>query len=316
MSNQIANDYISETIEALNIIPPGMKGNDLYLDIVSWNIRYFHDKDATRVERISRILNALNADIIVCQEIKYGSMEAVADRLAELDAGYYEVNYGMTGGNQRICIMHDIDWVRTKDEVEELFEKGMHKATNGKDAFPRLPLHGYFTCFTADPFATPFDFQLLGLHLKSQRGGGNEQRKKAAEVLSEWLLENAPLIDSDVVLLGDWNMKPTSKDWKALHELEESGDAMFKSINDNTDFSHFYYKNKKNLGSKLDLAAITVAAHKNLAKSPKTVRWTTLDKFLEANPKAKDIREYIKEVRDKISDHMPVMTRFYFAERE
>ena len=314
MPNQITNDYISETIEALNIVPPGQRGNDLYLDIVSWNIRYFHDKDSERVERISRILNALNADIIVCQEIKDGSMEAVSDRLADLGAGYYEVNYGQTGGNQRICIMHDLDWVRTKCDVEEIFHKGQHIAKDGKDAFPRLPLRGYFTCLAADTYSAPFDFQLLGLHLKSQWGGGKAQRRKSAEVLCKWLEDEAPLIDSDVLLLGDWNMKPTSTDWKPFHKLEDEGTAMFKSINDSTDFSHFYYKNKKNLGSKLDLAAITVAAHKYLAKAPKTVRWTTLDKFLDANPKAKEIKEYIKQVRDKISDHMPVLTRFYFKE--
>lgn len=315
MSNQIENDYISKTIEALDIVPEGMKGNDLYLDIVSWNIRYFHDQDDNRVERVSNILDALNADIIVCQEIKYGSMDAVSERLKKIGAGYYEVNYGKTGGNQRVCILHDLDWARTKDEVEELFEKGQHKAVNGKDAFPRLPLRGHFTCLAADPYANPFEFQLLGLHLKSQRGGGSEQRKKSAEVLCDWLLRNAPLIDSDVVLLGDWNKEPDSDDWEAFHRLEKNDEALFGGINDKTDFSHFYYKNKRNLGSKLDLAAITIAAHEELVDPPKTVRWTTLDKFLEANPKAKEIREYIKEVRDKISDHMPVITRFYFEER-
>ena len=74
MANQIANDYISETIEALDIVPPGQKGNDLYLDVVSWNIRYFHDKDPERVERISRILNALNADIIDIRSTLSGSL--------------------------------------------------------------------------------------------------------------------------------------------------------------------------------------------------------------------------------------------------
>jgi endonuclease/exonuclease/phosphatase family metal-dependent hydrolase len=199
--------------------------------------------------------------------------------------------------------------------VQELFSKGQHTASNGKDAFPRLPLRGHFTCLAEDPYAQPFDFQLLGLHLKSQRGGGGEQRRKAAKVLSDWLVRNAPSIDSDVVLVGDWNKEPGSDDWEAFHRLEERGEGLFKSINDSSDFSHFYYKNKRNLGSRLDLAAITVAAHEELADLPKTVRWTTLDSFLEASPKAKDIKEYIKEVRDKISDHMPIIMRFYFTEQ-
>ncbi len=315
MPNEITNDHISATIDALDIVPEGMAGNELYLDVVSWNIRYFHDMDDDRVRRITRILDALNADIIVCQEIRDGSMDVVADELRQIGAGYYEVNYGTTGGNQRVCIMHDLDWVRSKDDVKELFGKREHIAPNGKDAFPRLPLKGQFTCLQTNPHAEPFDFQLLGLHLKSQRGGGGAQRKKSAEVLCDWLANNAPMIDSDVVLVGDWNSGPDSEDWEAFHKLEDDGEGLFKSINDSTDFSHFYYKNKKSLGSKLDLAAITVAAHEQLADLPRTVRWTTLDNFLDSNPKAREIKEYIKEVRDKISDHMPVIMRFYFTKR-
>ncbi len=148
--------------------------------------------------------------------------------MAKAGAGNYEVNYETTGGNQRVAIMDDLDWVRSEDDVRELFNKGQIKA-DGKDAFPRLPLLGIFT--TVSPDATgasqPFDLQFLGLHLKSQRGGGGSQRRKSAEALHNWLEQEAPTVDADVMLLGDWNAPPDDTAWEPLHELERGGEAKF-----------------------------------------------------------------------------------------
>lgn len=308
------NDKISLGLE--DLVPAKYKGTDQYLDVVTWNIRYFHDLDKQRVNRVVDILSALNADIIVLQEIRDQSLDAVAEKLTKDGAGNYEVNYGTTGGNQRVAVMHDLDWVRSKDDVRELFGKGQIKA-DGKDAFPRLPLLGIFT--TVSPDATgasqPFDFQLLGLHLKSQRGGGGGQRRKAAEALRNWLEHEAPAVDADVILVGDWNAPPDDAAWEPLQGLEQQGKAKFRSINDKTAISHLMYKNKQEIGSRLDLGAISMAAFDELHKPPAPVHWKSLDKLLATNPKAKQIRNYIKQVREKISDHMPVVVRFYIDEQ-
>jgi hypothetical protein len=92
------------------------------------------------------------------------------------------VEYGTTGGDQRIAVMYDLDWIRAKDDIEELFGKGTIIAGDGKDAFPRLPLYAYFTSLSVG--GEPFDFQLAGLHLKSQRGG--------VKVSAGWLLSGLP----------------------------------------------------------------------------------------------------------------------------
>jgi hypothetical protein len=47
-------------------------------------------------------------------------------------------------------------------------------AEDGKNAFPRYPLHSKFVARSEDE---PFDFHLVGVHLKSQRGGSRPQRR-------------------------------------------------------------------------------------------------------------------------------------------
>jgi len=308
------NDNISLGLD--DLVPAEYQGTDQFLDIVTWNIRYFHDMDKTRVDRIVSVLAALNADIIVLQEIRNKSLDIVAEKLSEIGAGNYEVNYGTTGGNQRVAIMHDLDWVRSKDDIREIYSKGEITA-DGKDAFPRLPLLGMFTTVSSDPTGAsqPFDFQLLGLHLKSQRGGGSGQRRAAARALRNWLEDEAPAIDADVIMLGDWNASPDDADWGSIHELETQNKAKFQSVNDKTAISHLMYKNKQDIGSRLDLSAISMAAFDELQKPPSPVRWKSLDDLLAANPKAKEIQEYIKQIRLKISDHLPVVVRFFIDEK-
>lgn len=64
--------------------------------------------------------------------------------------------------------------------------------------------------------------------------------------------------------------------------------------------------------SHLILQAITVASDKQLKPPPKVVRWTSLDKPLATGPKAAELKKYIKQVSEGVSDHMPVVSRFYF----
>ena len=186
----------------MGLVPERYRGTDKFIDIVTWNIRFFHDQDRDRVRRIVNVLSELNADIIVIEEIRNQSMEIVAEELRRLEVGYYATAYGTTGGDQRIALMYDLDWVRAKEDVIELFGKGQIITTDGKDAFPRLPLYSAFTFLTE---GQPFEFQLLGVHLKSQRGGGEDQRTRAACELKAWLTDEAPRYDADVIIMGDWN---------------------------------------------------------------------------------------------------------------
>jgi endonuclease/exonuclease/phosphatase family metal-dependent hydrolase len=305
------SDNISSRFCQLGLVPQDLRGTDKFIDIVTWNIRLFHDQDPDRVKRIVNVLSELNADIIVLQEIRNNSLESVAHELRRIEAGYYATAYGTTGGDQRVAMMYDLDWVRAKEDTRELFGKGHILTTDGKDAFPRLPLYNAFTGLTQ---GTAFDFQLLGLQLKSQRGGGDDQRLRAARELRSWLVDEAPRYDADVIMLGDWNAPPSAEPWEVFRDLEEEGRLKFRSVNNESEISHLMFRNKQSLGSRLDLSVISMAASERMGEPPAVVRWAPLDEFLGTDPKANQIKEFLKQIRDELSDHLPVVTRFYFTD--
>ena len=305
------NDNLSSAFDRLGLVPERYRGTDQFIDIVTWNIRFFHDQDSDRVRRIVNVLSELNADIIVLQEIRNQSMEIVAEELRRLEVGYYSTAYGSTGGDQRVALLYDLDWVRAKEDIVELFGKGQITTTDGKDAFPRLPLFGAFTCLTEE---RPFDFQLLGVHLKSQRGGGEDQRTRAARELRSWLVDEAPRYDADVIIMGDWNAPPSAEAWSVFHDLEDQGQVKFRSVNNESSISHLMYRNKHDLGSRLDLAAVSMSASERMGEPPDVVRWAPLDDLLGNDPKASQIKEFLKSLREEVSDHLPVVTRFYFTD--
>lgn len=103
---------------------------------------------------IFQILAALNADLFVFQEVagpsadgRYpGSLDDIAEALTASGAGNYAVYYTKAGGEQRVAMMYDRDWVRAKADVDELFPRSTYRTPDGKDAFAgRTPLYGYFT---------------------------------------------------------------------------------------------------------------------------------------------------------------------------
>ncbi len=305
------NDNISKTFDLLGMIPAGLRGSDEFLDVVTWNLRWFHHKEAQRVERVAEILSVLNADIMVFEEIADGSLEPIAEYLDRRGAGYYSTAYGTTGGQQRVGFMWDLEWIRSKDEAVELFGRKQVMAS-GKDAFPRLPFWGYFTGLAQSASGALFDFQLVGLHLKSQMGGGASQRKAAAKALAAWMTGAASGADADIILMGDFNKTPDSQDWAPFHDLEDAKKVAFQKINDNSDFSHLYYTNKANIGSRLDLVLMSSSAKLATAADPRAVRWTALSDFLDEQHSAAELKSYISEIKTTVSDHLPVITRFYF----
>jgi len=315
MPTQIENDNIGRGFA--DLVPEGLEGTDTYVDIVTCNVWFFHDRDEERVNTIADALEGLNADIIVLQEIEYGALEVVAEKLRERGAGHYKVYYGTTGGSQRVAIMFDMDWIRLKDDVKELYQRNeIISPESGKDAFPRLPLWAYFTALPVTDSDQPFDFQLLGLHLKSKRGGGADQRKMAGNTLSYWLENQASRTDSDVIMTGDWNNGPSSNDWSALQELENNGRVLFSKINDDSDFSYLYYKNRRNFGSRIDLTAVSIASEHQIVEQPNVVMWKPLNAFLETNPRRREIIAFYQKLKKGVSDHLPVVTRFTFTDND
>jgi len=300
------------------IVDKRFRGTDRYLDLVTWNIRWFNSRDPERVENMVTVLSALNADIIVLQEIELGSLDELAGELADAGVGLYKAAYGTSGGDQRIAMLYDTEWVRAKDDIREIVGKREVVTRAGKDAFPRLPLWGYFTGLPVNVRNEFFDFQLVGIHLKSQLGDGvtdKEQRHKAAAWLARWLEGDAQDIDSDVLVVGDWNEPPSADTWQPFAELEAEKKVLFRKVNDDDAISHLMYRRKDDIGSRLDLKVVSTSAGGLRKADPEVVRWTTLAKLLAGNPSAAQIKQFIREVSRDLSDHMPVVSRFYFTPR-
>lgn len=305
----IENDNLAPIFDGLgkDIVPAHLRGSDQYLDIICWNIRYFNQRDPERTRLIASIMAQLNADIFVCEEIEDGALDPVAEMLIQSGAGLYKTAYGTTGGDQRVAVMYDTEWVKAKEDIGELFSTPPVIADNGKKAFPRLPLHSVFVGRSEQPAERgprrEFDFHLVGLHLKSQRpsGGddGRSQRASSATRLSQWLKHELG-DEPDAILLGDWNAKPSKPEWKEIRDLEDGEKVVFAGWNSEQEASHFY---RSGQGTRLDLVLLTMEASKqSVEKGARVIPWEGA--FGPNNRLALLI--------DKISDHFPVLSRFYF----
>ena len=64
----VTNDRISAFLN--EFVPDKVQGTDSFLDVITWNIKFFNTRDPQRVELIARIMQELNADLFVLQEIE------------------------------------------------------------------------------------------------------------------------------------------------------------------------------------------------------------------------------------------------------
>jgi endonuclease/exonuclease/phosphatase family metal-dependent hydrolase len=331
-----ANDNLSKAFSGKKLVPENYRGTDKFLDVVQWNLEWFgatksRDKDKKRSRLILDILAVLNADILVFQEVagptrnQDGSLDSIAAALTSANAGDYRVEYTRAGGEQRVAMMWDRDFVRAKIEPSDLFERGTHTTPDGKDAFAtRTPLHAYFSvrenATETGGGTKTYDFQILGVHLKAMTEG-YKQRLHSAKVLADWLTKEAPKTDSDAVILGDWNAPPDDKSWAPFHKLEKAPNSKikFSDINDPSDYSYLWLANRSTkFVSRIDLTALTLSSFQNVAgKAAEVVLWQPIEETIAraGEMKASEVAKVMKEIKEAVSDHLPVVTRFYFTDK-
>ncbi len=327
-----STDNISRFLDARSLVPTRFRGTDKFLDVVSWNIRWFDAQDSSRVTAIYEVLKDLNADLLVLTEIQHdGALDEVARRLAKSKAGYYSIHHGTTGGQQRVALMWDRDWVIAKKDPHELF--GAENLTvpaelgaGRQDVFPRLPLWSWFEAKPADSSKEGFTFELVGLHLKAQgpapkgyvgpsKTWGVPQRREATKRLVRWLGDKKAHVDPDVLVIGDWNAEPGRSEFAALRTLEEEKKVSFTSINPTGEASHLVRLVKSGAtGSRIDLHLVTKAADANAVPDGKgvVIRWKLFDDLAALSSKQRE--DLFKKLKQKFSDHLPVVSRFYLTD--
>lgn len=332
-----ANDNFADAFS--DLVPEEFKDSDRYLNVVQWNLEWFGAQKSVALDRQRRdivldVLRALNADLFVFQEVagpsfdgRYtGALDDLAEELTNMGAGDYVVFYTVAGGEQRVAMMYDREWLRAKGDVKELFEKGDHQPKGEKDPFAgRTPLYGYFTGrvplqAAAAPAPDYFDFQVLGVHLKAMADGA-PQRLRSAEILADWITVTAPLVDADAMIVGDWNAPPDdAASWQPFHSLENQNRVHFRDINDPSDYSYLWLANGgTKIGSRIDLTAMSLSSMKQVVGKPaRVVRWKPIEEAMAAAGTMTDkrVREVMQTIKDNLSDHLPTATRFYFKPGE
>jgi endonuclease/exonuclease/phosphatase family metal-dependent hydrolase len=334
------NDNLSAALS--DLVPKQYHGTDLFLDVIQWNLEWFGArksvaKDEQRLDVVLDVLEALNGDLFIFQEVagpswdkRYpGALDDVAAELTRRGAGDYVVYYTEAGGEQRVAMMWDRDWLRAKTDARELFPRGTHLTEDGKDAFGgRTPL---YACFEARSAAEApatghggsahrrFDFQALGVHLKAMEDGA-PQRLASARVLANWLTKDSPRVDSDAMIMGDWNAPPADKCWEPFHKLDHGSEARlaFRSINDPSKFSYLWLQNRTTkYVSRIDLTAMSLSSLEEVkGTAAEVVRWRPIQETLARAGELTDrqVQQVMLELKEQISDHLPVVTRFYFEE--
>uniref|UniRef100_B0T599 Endonuclease/exonuclease/phosphatase n=1 Tax=Caulobacter sp. (strain K31) TaxID=366602 RepID=B0T599_CAUSK len=187
--------------------------------IVTWNLRHTGADYSSPQSPLVQALSALRPDLMVLQETIRGNLPISLRTLGDKPATYRSI-VGRSSGDQRIAMLYNLDRMRLKTRPRNLLEGQM----------TRMPLWAHFAVI--DPNAEePIDLQVVGLHLKSR--GGNNHLKRVAEVeaLSGWILGEAPNLDADLLLAGDWNGPSFDEGFEALTAIERQGGGVFRGLN-------------------------------------------------------------------------------------
>lgn len=329
------DDNISRLLDAKRLVPERFRDTDEFLDVVSWNIRWFDHQDPVRVQAIADVLGAINADVFVLTEIaEDGALDEVINRLAQARAGFYSREYGKTGAQQRVVFLWDRDWVRTKQRPRELFvgEKLTvpgEFGTKRQAVFPRLPLWAYFEALPPDnrPGSEGFTFELVGVHLKAQGPAprdytgpakdrwGIPQRTAASKRLARWLTTPAEHADTDVIITGDWNATPGQPEWAKLRALEKRKEIKFTGTNNENEPTHLVRLNASGpAGTRLDLHLVTDEASASAVPDHTgvVIRWSPFDHLSTLGSAQR--QQLFKRLKYLFSDHLPVVSRFYLTD--
>ena len=261
-------------------------GEDNTFEIATWNIENFPLKDDYTIEALKTVIEQIDIDFIAVQEI--ASVNDFNKLLSELDgwSGGYSSDVYSSGSYQKTGYLYKTSMISVSD-VHNIFENDYY-------AFPRPPLMLYVS--VKDKSGTPFDFNMIVLHLKAMSGEDNEARRRAAaDSLKNFIdHEISAGSDADFIVLGDWNDHLTDDEADNIFQvfLDDSLHYEFltKSLKD-----QYSYISTRYPTSLIDHILITVDAENEYGNG--------LTKVLYLD-------EEFKEYPEFISDHRPVAVKF------
>ncbi|MCP4503717.1 MAG: hypothetical protein GY822_27640 [Deltaproteobacteria bacterium] len=170
-------------------------GRDDALDIATWNIENFPGA-AGSAQQIAELIASMDLDIVVVEEITTeDAFNEIDDRLPYHYSALSSHTYS-DGSSQKLGIFYRRDLLEM-DSFSLLY--------SGTYEFPRPVIRAHFTL--VDDRYAPFDFTLLGLHLKAGTQTEDRSRRADANVKLEEFVRGqvAGSADDDIVILGDFN---------------------------------------------------------------------------------------------------------------
>jgi endonuclease/exonuclease/phosphatase family metal-dependent hydrolase len=261
-------------------------GTENHFELATWNIENFPKEGEATVSALKNVIEQLDVDFIAVQEISnVADFRALLSQLPEWNGGYSSDVYS-SGSYQKTGYLYKRSMISISD-VHNIFN-------NDPYAFPRPPL----MLFAAikDKSGTPFDFNLIILHLKAMGGAENEARRRAAaDKLKDFIdSEIAAGADSDFVVLGDWNDHLNDDREHNIFRriIDDSVHYQFLTQSLDGQYSYISTRYPKSL---IDHILITADTRAEYGKG--------LTKVLYLDEEYEDYKAYI-------SDHRPVVVRF------
>ena len=258
-------------------------GSENSFDLATWNIEQFPKSRSYTIPYLTQIIRDIDIDLIAAQEIDdRSSFFALIDSLDGYE-GYLSSlpDYGLQLGliyKSNVVTISDPDQIFTTDDW----------------AFPRPPLVASVS--VKNDSITFFDFIIIVLHLKAFGDQESESRRRTAcEKLKDYI-DNSLLTESekDIIVLGDFNDQlddpPQDNVFEAFLSDTLNYDFLTLPLTDEPTYINNYF-------SSIDHVLIT-----------NDVRV----EYNSGDTQVLKIDEEFSDYLNYISDHRPVLSRFFF----
>jgi endonuclease/exonuclease/phosphatase family metal-dependent hydrolase len=261
-------------------------GMESRFEIATWNIENFPLKDEQTIAALKTVIEKIDVDFIAVQEIaSVSDFNSLLNMLPGWSGGYSSDVYS-SGNYQKTGYLYKTAMISVSD-VHNIFE-------NDSYVFPRPPLMLYVSI--KDRSGTPFDFNLIVMHLKAMGGEANETRRRAAIDTLKYFIDSeiAAGADADFIVLGDWNDHLSDDRVHNVFQkmLDDSLNYQFLTQSLQDQYTYISTRYPKSL---IDHILIT--------SDVKTEYGKGLTKVLYLDDEYEDYKEFI-------SDHRPVVVKF------
>ncbi|MBN2461308.1 MAG: endonuclease/exonuclease/phosphatase family protein [Candidatus Cloacimonetes bacterium] len=271
-------------------------GSGETLEIVTWNIQNFPKSEYT-VEYVSRIMQAVDADIYALQEIENNS--AFFQLLQHLNTPPDTTDWRGFRANsdewdQNLAYVYKTAAVK----VEAIYE--IFNQPNDEYAFPRFPL--IMECLYQGN-----EIIVINNHFKARAGKENEiRRKEASERLKKYIDSTLP--DKNVIMLGDLNDHLTDTPETNVFQvyLDDRENYLFTDYSiaaDSTaDWSYPYWEYRGHI----DHILVSNELFDEFNSKSSEIRTIVIDRYMEGG----------EENRYRyITDHRPIGLKLKFTDK-